>query len=183
MIYNKSLENPTRKNRARLSLTVKFTYMNILSTEKSVIFRLKDNSENIEATHRELANILKLNFGKKIERSENVISFSKSLFSAASVGWLRFIDGGTVELKAGNKLSKLTYSIRFHRTFSAYGICALIIYFITSSYIPWYKLLLPSIGISVLFGVVLLGFFSLSDLAFYTLVRRAVIKAGGLMID
>ncbi len=162
---------------------VKFTYMNILTTEKSIIFRSKNDSENVEATHSELTDALRSNFGNKIERSENAISFSKSLLSAASVGWLRFIDGGTIKLKAGNKLSKLTYSIRFHRTFIAYGICALIIYFITSSYVSWHKLLLPSIGISVLFGVILFGFFSLSDLAFYSLVRRAVIKAGGLMVD
>ena len=104
--------------------------MNLLKIQKTILYRSEENTDLLNLSKMNIDDLLNANFGKNINITENSIYFTKSLFSAATLGTFRFIDGGEIHLEKSTKIYRLRYSINFHKTYIAYLVSALIVIFL-----------------------------------------------------
>ena len=73
--------------------------MNLFRIKKSIIFRSDTGNDLLAPLREEIDNILKENFGNKINIVENKILFTQSWFAIASVEMLRFVNGGEINIE------------------------------------------------------------------------------------
>ena len=156
--------------------------MNLFKIKKSIIFRSDTGNDLLAFLIEEIDNILKLNFGNKINIVENKIFFTQSWFAIASVEMLRFVNGGEINIEKTIKTYRLNYAIHFHFN---YLLCLfiLMISFI-AVHINNYE---PIFYLYAFLGIIFLSIWvtvlnSVSETFFYNLMLKAIKKADGIKV-